>query len=56
METKVQYQRCQRCNRILKNDQAKERGYGNYCWKIHNLEVAKNKKHGLDPYLYPVEK
>ena len=56
METKVQYQRCQRCNRILKNDIAKERGYGNYCWKIHNLEVAKNKKHGLDPYLYPTEK
>lgn len=56
METKIQYQRCQRCNRILKNDLAKERGYGNYCWKIHIIELQKSKKHGLDSYLFPENK
>lgn len=27
--------RCLRCGRLLKNPEAKERGYGEVCWKKH---------------------
>ena len=34
--------RCLRCNRKLKTEEAKKRGYGDYCWKEHKKEVERN--------------
>ena len=33
------YLRCKRCNRPLKDNVSKNRGYGNKCWRIHNMEI-----------------
>lgn len=43
MEEQKVYTRCLRCNRTLKNEKAKERGYGEYCYHIHLLETKKPK-------------
>lgn len=48
---KIIYQKCQRCNRVLKTTFAKERGFGNYCWKLHNIEIQKKRKNLLDSYV-----
>lgn len=37
------YTKCLRCGRALKTTESKNRGYGNYCWHIHNLDVKKSK-------------
>lgn len=37
------YERCLKCNRPLKSELAKIRGYGAHCWKIHNIEITKKK-------------
>lgn len=50
------YQKCQRCNRILKSDKAKERGYGDYCWKLHNMQIKQSKKTLLDMYIQDSKK
>lgn len=34
--------RCLRCNRILKTEEAKQRGYGDKCWIIHKKEMEAN--------------
>ena len=36
-----EYSRCIRCGRILKNPDAKERGYGEVCWKKHLIDKQK---------------
>lgn len=36
------YLRCKRCNRILKSEEAKERGYGKICWEKHLKESQQN--------------
>ena len=33
--TNKDYSKCIRCGRRLKNDEARERGYGKTCWKKH---------------------
>lgn len=43
----IRYSRCKRCNRILKTELAQKRGYGDYCWKIHNNSVNKSKNRFL---------
>lgn len=36
MENKIDiYIRCKRCNRLLKSEEARQRGYGEHCWQIH---------------------
>lgn len=35
---KPTYNKCLRCNKKLKTEKAKVRGYGDYCWHIHQLE------------------
>lgn len=40
----VVYERCKKCNRPLKQDRAKIRGYGDYCWKQHVAEVKAKKR------------
>ena len=34
-QLKRDYTRCIRCGRVLKNPEARERGYGDICWKKH---------------------
>lgn len=51
----IVYHKCQRCNRILKTEKARQRGYGDFCWKMHNLEQLKKKKNLLDSYV-PIQK
>ena len=38
MGEEQEYIRCKRCNRLLRNDKARVRGYGDYCWKEHKKE------------------
>lgn len=33
LDAKIKYIRCIRCGRLLKDAEAKERGYGPICWK-----------------------
>lgn len=33
--------RCKRCNRPLKTSEARLRGYGDVCWKIHLVDQLK---------------
>lgn len=44
------YPRCLRCNKILKSNKAKLRGYGDCCWKQHLLEL-RNTSNKLLTYL-----
>ena len=44
------YDRCLRCNRLLKTDEARLRGYGDTCWKkvqettsVRLFSIAKDK-------------
>lgn len=46
------YEKCLRCNRILKSNKAKKRGYGDYCWHLHKLELKKRTKSALEKYLF----
>lgn len=39
--------RCKRCNKILTNPNAMQRGYGDLCWKIYLQE--KQKENSLFP-------
>lgn len=39
METK-KHTRCQRCGKKLTTPLAQLRGYGNACWKKHQLELS----------------
>ena len=38
------FTKCLRCGRPLKNEQSKQRGYGNYCWQLHTTENIKKQK------------
>lgn len=38
------YDKCIRCNRKLKTLKAKQRGYGDYCYHLHLLELKKHKR------------
>lgn len=38
------YTKCIKCNRKLKTERAKSRGYGDYCWRQHQKELKSNKK------------
>lgn len=40
--------RCKRCNRLLTNEVAKSRGYGNHCWMLHNKEIKYKQKYLFD--------
>lgn len=51
----IVYHKCKRCNRALKTEKAKQRGFGDFCWKMHILEVNRTKKYLLDSYI-PVQK
>ncbi len=45
-EIKIQkksYERCLRCGRRLKTDDAKERGFGKKCWEKFNSEEPQYK-------------
>lgn len=35
---RLTFTRCLRCGRLLKDDVAKERGYGKVCWSKHLLD------------------
>ena len=41
---KEEFARCKRCNRLLKTEENKKRGYGNHCWKIHLKLIKENSK------------
>lgn len=38
------YTKCLRCNRKLKTEKAKLRGYGDYCWRVHKQEEKSKTK------------
>ena len=42
------FTKCLKCNRILKNKLAQERGYGNHCWKLHTIEVQRQSRNLLN--------
>lgn len=50
-DSQIIYVRCKRCNRPLNSNIAKQRGYGNHCWNIHNIEVKRK-----DNYLFDLPK
>lgn len=50
-DSQIIYVRCKRCNRPLNSNIAKQRGYGNHCWNIHNIEVKRR-----DNYLFDLPK
>lgn len=39
MEEPKVVSRCRRCNRILRTEDARQKGYGKFCWKLHQLEI-----------------
>ena len=43
MDKDIRYSRCKRCNRILKTELAKQRGYGEYCWRQYQKSVKNSK-------------
>ena len=43
--------RCLRCNRILKSEEAKEKGYGPKCWREHKLESQRNRLYLFKVYV-----
>ncbi len=45
-----EFKRCLRCNRILKSEKARQRGYGDHCWTLYIKEVKKNQKNLWDVY------
>jgi hypothetical protein len=47
-ESQMKYTRCKRCNRPLTNDVARQRGYGNHCWHLHNVEFERKQNHLFD--------
>ena len=38
----VKFTRCIRCGKVLKNPEAKERGYGAVCWQKHIRDSQNN--------------
>lgn len=48
MEDQIRYIKCKRCNKPLKTLEARQRGYGDFCWKQHNIEVAKKQRTLID--------
>ena len=44
-DKKEKFARCKKCNRILKNQIAIDRGYGSGCFKILGLEPVKKDKY-----------
>lgn len=38
-----EFDRCIRCGKPLKNREARIRGYGDYCWKLYQQELAKKR-------------
>lgn len=42
--------RCKRCNKIITNPEARQRGYGDLCWKIHLQETMQKNS------LFPLKK
>jgi len=38
MSDEQKYIRCKRCNRFLRSDKARARGYGDHCWKEYKKE------------------
>lgn len=41
-ENDIKYTRCLKCNKILKTERAKQRGYGDICWKQYLSEMRNN--------------
>lgn len=39
MNNKEKNVRCKRCHRVLTDPDARQRGYGEHCWKIHLNET-----------------
>lgn len=37
-----EYNRCLKCNKLLKTKEARNRGYGDCCWKKHLIEMRNN--------------
>ena len=44
-ENDSEFCRCLRCNRKLKTEEARKRGYGEHCWKEHKIDIQNNKSH-----------
>lgn len=42
------YQRCRRCNRKLKTEEAQKRGYGPHCFQLQRQEARKRNKDLID--------
>lgn len=51
MNEKIIHVRCKKCNRILKTQRAKERGFGDYCWKQYVEQYKSTKESLLDKIL-----
>lgn len=56
MESNNIFHKCQRCNRVLKTEKARQRGFGDFCWRLHNLEIHQKRKNLLDSYVPPEKK
>lgn len=52
MEQNKLYEKCLRCNRPLKSQKAKERGYGEHCWQVYNFTKKKTKPTIFDKYRF----
>lgn len=48
MKDKPTYNKCLRCNRKLKTEKAKFRGYGDYCWHLHIIEKRQKRNRLFD--------
>ncbi|WP_304393262.1 DUF6011 domain-containing protein [uncultured Clostridium sp.] len=48
MKLNQKYQKCKRCHRKLKTEEAQRRGYGQHCFQQHLLELKKNSKNLID--------
>ena len=42
------YTKCLRCGKPLTNYIARQRGYGNYCWLLHNIEIKQRTRNLFD--------
>ena len=44
MKEDIIFLRCKRCNRPLKDDISRKRGYGNKCWRLYHIELEAQKE------------
>lgn len=42
------YDKCKRCNRKLRTEEARKRGYGTHCFLLHRQEIKKRSKDLID--------